>query len=185
MFTVWLMFAFVAVCVITDLLERKIYNVVVLTGLITALVLNMVTQGAYLGITFTLAGLFTGIILLVFPFAMGGLGAGDVKMLGMIGAFTGSMVVIQVLLVSAIVGGFFALATMLKQGKMLKRFKMLFIGLFCSAGTRKTVHMNNLQDQAAEKYAIPYGVALGVGVIFVYVFGSMHYIMPGFTAAGL
>ena len=182
MLSVWLMFAFVAVCLVTDLLERKIYNVVVFTGIVTALVVNVVMQGVYLGLTYTLAGFFTGIFLLIVPFIMGGLGAGDVKMLGMIGAFTGYPVVIQVLLVSAVAGGIFALVTMLKQGKMVKRMKLFFIGLFCSVGAKKTMHMNNLEDRDAGKHAIPYGVALSVGVIVVYIMGSMNYIMPGFSA---
>ncbi|WP_083798606.1 A24 family peptidase [Dethiobacter alkaliphilus] len=182
MLSVWLMFGFVTVCMITDIIERKIYNVVVLAGLVTALVLNVIVQGFYSGAVFTLAGFFTGIFLLVIPFVFGGLGAGDVKMLGMIGAFTGYPVVIQVLLVSAIVGGVFALYTMLRQGKMFKRLKTFFLGIFCAAAARKTVHMNNLDEKDAGKNAIPYGVALSVGVIIVYVMGSMNYIMPGFNA---
>ena len=92
---------FVIICLVTDLRERKIYNKVIAAGLVTALITNVILQGFFNGLRFTLAGLLMGIILLLLPFSMGGLGAGDVKMLGMIGAFTGSLMVVQVMLVSA------------------------------------------------------------------------------------
>ncbi|MDW7650956.1 MAG: prepilin peptidase [Bacillota bacterium] len=184
MLIVWILFVFVAICFYTDLTERKIYNAVVLSGLVAALILNTMQQGLYLGVTLTMSGFLTGISLLIIPFILGGLGAGDVKMLGMIGAFVGHNLVLQVLIVSAIAGGLFALVSMLRQGMATKRLKTFFIGVGCFVATRKTVHLNNLDDADAEKYAIPYGVALTTGVIIIYIMGSMNYLMPGVSAAG-
>jgi prepilin peptidase CpaA len=184
MVIVWVLFGFVAVCFYTDMVERKIYNAVILCGLVVAFILNGLQQGLYLGTTNTLAGFFTGIFLLIIPFILGGLGAGDVKMLGMIGAFVGHAVVVEVLLASAIVGGIYAFLVMLKQGRMLKRLKIVFIGIFCSIGTRKSLHLNTLDDHESQKHAIPYGAALSTGVIIIYIMGSLNYMLPAFAAAG-
>ena len=81
MLIVGVMFAFVTVCLVTDLTDRKIYNSVVLSGFALAMIIHMVEQGFLLGLTYTMSGFFTGILLLVIPFALGWLGAGDVKML--------------------------------------------------------------------------------------------------------
>lgn len=176
------LFVFVAVCLVTDLAERKIYNFVVFFGLSVALVFNIFAQGLYLGATYTLSGFFTGIFLLIIPFIMGGLGAGDVKMLGMVGAFVGHGVVVHVFLASALAGGVLALVVMLKEGGFLKRTKKLLISLCCFAFTRRTLYLDNLQDQSVTGKTIPFGVALSVGVIIVYVMGSMNYGMPGMSA---
>ena len=178
-----MMFAFVAVCLITDLAERKIYNSVVLCGLVVAMGIHVVEQGFYLGFTYTISGFFTGIFLLLIPFVMGGLGAGDVKMLAMIGAFLGHGLVLPVMLASALVGGVFALVVMLREGEFLNRMKKLVISLLCFAGTRKSAHLENIDDDQRSGRAIPYGVALTVGVVIIYIMGSMNHLLPALTNA--
>jgi prepilin peptidase CpaA len=110
----YLLLPFIAVCLYTDLSERKIYNNVVLAGIIVSLIYNVIVLGPLNGAVFTFTGLFTGIFLLIIPYVAGGLGAGDVKMLGMIGAFLGYSMVVEVLLVSALVGGIFAVVTLIR-----------------------------------------------------------------------
>lgn len=176
------LFFFVTICLVTDLVERKIYNSVVLFGLLAAFVGNIFAHGLYLGATYTLSGFFTGIFLLVIPFMMGGLGAGDVKMLGMVGAFVGHGAVVHVFLASALAGGVFALVVMLKEGGFLKRMKKLLISMCCFAFTRRTIYLDNLQDANVAGKAIPFGVALSVGVIIVYVMGSLNNLMSGMSA---
>lgn len=169
------MFAFVAVCLITDLRTRKIYNSVILSGLAAALALNTGSMGLFGGAAFTVSGLLTGIILLIIPFILGGLGAGDVKMLGMIGAFVGHNTVVEVLVASAVAGGVLALVVMLKEGGFLRRMKKMVVALYCFIFVRKTVHLEGLEDKQANHHALPYAVALTVGVIVIYIMGSMNY----------
>lgn len=184
MLNVWMLFLFVAVCLYTDLTERKIYNSVVLCGIVTALVINITLLNITEGIVFTFAGLFTGILLLIIPFIVGGLGAGDVKMLGMIGAFTGYGIVVQIMLASAVVGGIYALIVMLAGRKLMSRMWKIIQGFYLFAVTKKVVYCSNIKDKDAEKNAIPYGVALSAGVIIIYVLGSMNHAITGITFAG-
>lgn len=172
---IWTMFIFVAICLITDLSERKIYNVVVLAGLITALTLNVWEQGLAAGVQNTFSGFFAGILLLLVPFILGGIGAGDVKMLGMVGAFLGSSLVFHVMLASALAGGVFAIFVMLREGNFIGRLKNMFFALYCTLAVRKAVHLQTLQDPQAQSRAIPYGAAITTGVIIVYIMGSMNH----------
>ena len=172
---------FVIICLVTDLRERKIYNKVIAAGLVTALITNVILQGFFNGLRFTLAGLLMGIILLLLPFSMGGLGAGDVKMLGMIGAFTGSLMVVQVMLVSALVGGVLALITLIQEGSVLRRLTQLLQRLYCFIFTRQSLYLGSCREAESQGKTIPYGVALSLGVIIVYLFSSLDYTLPGFS----
>lgn len=178
MLHVTVLFVFVTVCLYTDLTERKIYNTVVLCGACAALLLNMLRFGATEGFYYTLTGLFTGFLLLIIPFILGGLGAGDVKMLGMIGAFTGHMLVVQVMLASALAGGVFALVKMIIKRQLAWRMRRLLTGAFLALVTGKTFYLANLSDEQESPGAIPYGAALFAGVVIIYILGSTNRLYP-------
>lgn len=68
------------------------------------------------GFWFSVEGLILGIICLLVFYANGGMGAGDVKFLGGIGAVVGSPAVLQVFLLTALLGGVYAVAMMMYMG---------------------------------------------------------------------
>jgi prepilin peptidase CpaA len=176
----YLLLPFIAVCLYTDLSERKIYNNVVLAGIIVSLVYNVVVLGPLDGAVFTLTGLFTGIFLLVIPYIAGGLGGGDVKMLGMIGAFMGHSRVVEVLMISALVGGIFAVVALIRGKGILRRLWRLISGFIFFMLTQKSVYLRTLEEDEMKRNAIPYGAALSAGVIIIYIMGSLEYNLPGF-----
>jgi prepilin peptidase CpaA len=181
--SVWALFTFTAICLATDLSKRKIYNPVILAGFLTALVINMVNMGARAGAVFTLKGFFIGLLLLLIPFMLGALGAGDAKMLAMIGAFVGSTQVLYVMLASGVAGGVYALIVMVKSGTLKTRMKKVLLGIYCSLFLRKAVHMDNLENTAATHQTIPYGAAITAGVIIIYILGTMGYSVSVASAA--
>ncbi len=68
-------------------------------------------------------GWFVGIALFFPIFALGGLGAGDVKLLGAIGAWLGPSVVLRVALYSTMAGGVLALALAVRSGYARTAFR--------------------------------------------------------------
>lgn len=68
-------------CLYTDLTRRKIYNLALLPVLVIALVYHSASGGLPQG-WWSLKGLALGTALLIVPFSMGGIGAGDVKFTG-------------------------------------------------------------------------------------------------------
>ncbi|MCR3923587.1 MAG: prepilin peptidase [Firmicutes bacterium] len=178
-----LLLFFVTICVVTDLRERKIYNKVILAGLVVALIANIVLYGFLSAMMLVFSGMFTGIILLIVPFLLGGLGAGDVKMLGMIGAFTGTTMTVHIFFASALVGGIFALFTLLKEGRFRMRMQQMSKAFYCAVFARNSFYLEGLHERTVTVRAIPYGVALAAGVLIIYIMGSMDYMLPGLSAA--
>ncbi|QOL51771.1 A24 family peptidase [Massilia litorea] len=91
-----------------DIRERRIPNWLVATGMTGALAFHSISlQGE--GAVFALSGLAVGMATLLPMYALGVMGAGDVKLMGMIGAFLGMDGVFGAVLASMAAGGLLAL----------------------------------------------------------------------------
>jgi len=71
-----------------DLRTRRIPNWLTFGAAAVALVFHIVTGGAS-GVAQGIGGWATGVALLIAPYALGGMGAGDVKLVGALGAWLG------------------------------------------------------------------------------------------------
>jgi prepilin peptidase CpaA len=155
----------VIIAVIADIRERRIPNWVVLCGIIIAILTHWY-MNSWLGLLFCLKGLAVGILLLLLPYLMGGFGAGDVKLLGMIGALKGSAFVFYTFLGMAIAGGLIATVILLRRGLLKETASKLTRGLILSR-----LGICNLSDSADKKEMsvyFPYGLAIGLGVLFAF-----------------
>ncbi|MGI5922035.1 MAG: A24 family peptidase [Syntrophomonadaceae bacterium] len=151
-----------------DVKERRIPNRVILAGLIAAM-LNHLLRGDYMGFLLSIKGLALGIGLLIVPYLLGGLGAGDVKLLGMIGALKGGPFVINTFLWMALIGGIIAVIILMHRQLLKETVLRLVRGLFLSwLGAGKFFDSVN-QKEISVYY--PYGVAIGLGVVATYVKG--------------
>jgi len=158
-----LLLVILIICGYTDLKERRILNIVVLPAILIALLFHL-AQGGFAGAIFWGKGTLAGLALLFIPFALGGLGAGDVKLLGVVGAFKGAGFVLMAFLYAAILGGIFALFLLIKKKRLKKT--LCHIGnafkVFCLSRFR----IFNLAHLEQERIiAIPYGVAIALGAI--------------------
>lgn len=100
------------IAAITDLRRFKVYNSVTIPFFLTGLLYNAAVCGLQ-GFTDSLIGALVGFGLLFFLYVFGKAGAGDVKLLAGIGAWLGAGMVLRIFLVSAIVGGVFAIGAMI------------------------------------------------------------------------
>jgi prepilin peptidase CpaA len=92
----------------TDVREHRIPNWLVATGMLIGILFHAGSpQGS--GIWFAVSGIGLGLVALFPLFALGLLGAGDVKLVGMIGAFLGVSGTPGVILSSMAAGGVLAL----------------------------------------------------------------------------
>lgn len=116
----FLLFALLGAAVWHDVRARRIPNAIVFPGMLAALVLHVALpagQGGLfgseiggLGLLQSLGGLGLGLALLLPMYALRLMGAGDVKLLAMVGAFVGAGQILVVGLVTLVVGGVLALA---------------------------------------------------------------------------
>jgi prepilin peptidase CpaA len=93
-----------AVACITDLRTGRIPNVLTFSSAVAALFFHAVV-GRGEGILLSLTGLIVGVVVFFIPFALRGLGAGDVKLLGAIGAWIGPAAIAWTALYTGILGG--------------------------------------------------------------------------------
>jgi len=98
-----------------DLRTRRIPNELTFGAALAAVVFHVAATGTS-GLMTAGGGWLLGVALFFPFFALGGMGAGDVKLLGALGAWLGAEVVVQVALSSAIAGGVFAVAVALRSG---------------------------------------------------------------------
>ncbi|WP_028103200.1 A24 family peptidase [Pseudoduganella violaceinigra] len=93
----------------SDLAWRRVPNVLVLAGLLLALLLHWRVGGGGSLLAQGLAGAGVGLLLFMPLYVLGGMAAGDVKLLAMAGSFLGPWQALQLALWSAMAGGVLAL----------------------------------------------------------------------------
>lgn len=108
--------AWAAVAAAWDLRTRKIPNWLTISAALLGLAVNGFIGGIP-GLGRSALGIGAGIGLLFIPFAVGGMGAGDVKMLGAIGAFGGPVFVFRAFVYGALAGGVIGLAMMISRAR--------------------------------------------------------------------
>lgn len=93
---------------------QRIPNLITLPIIGMGLIINTIISGLP-GLTASCLGLITGMALLLIPFLLGGIGAGDVKLLAAIGSIAGLHFVIAAFLYGAIIGGVWSVILLVKQ----------------------------------------------------------------------
>lgn len=159
---------FVFACV-WDTLRAKIPNVLNASLAITGLALSFYTEG-YPGILASLAGLTLGIALLLGPWLMGGMGAGDVKALGALGALLGPSQLIDVFVYIGLIGGVMAVLHYAFQKNLGKKAREWRTSL------KATVLTNDpklIIPQQTEISRFPYAAAIAFGYYANLTFGSI------------
>ncbi len=180
-----------AVCVIAaaiiDLRTRRIPNWLTGPSVLLAFLLNLYLDGIH-GLTSSLLGLLAGFSLLIFVYLLGGMGAGDVKLLSAVGAFVGPLLVFYTFIWMALVGGVLAMMLIIQKKAIPQTFrnlKLLFLGWFLgSSGSEANITIKN---QSLHK--LSYGVAIAAGTILAVCFqqipgiviqnGSIHVVWWG------
>jgi prepilin peptidase CpaA len=103
-----LMSAFLAVAVATDLLSRTIPNTLVLLMLLCGVTIQATSQSLD-QVLWSLSGVAVGFVLLLPFYALGGMGAGDVKLLAAVGSFLGPWSTVMAVLLTLVAGGLLGL----------------------------------------------------------------------------
>ena len=155
--------AVLIVASVNDLRFQKIPNLLTYPTMGIALGYHVVMNGLN-GLLFSLGGLALGIAVFILPYLMGGMGAGDAKLMGAVGAILGAKGVFIAFLFTAITGGVYALILFLlnrrysknffaKQAATLKTF--IFTGQF----------MPIPEDSNEKKPKLCYGIAIAIGTL--------------------
>jgi prepilin peptidase CpaA len=150
-----------SVAVYTDLKERRIPNKLTGPGLVVGLVLAGILEGG-----FPVMGLLGAFLALILSFplvALGGLGAGDAKLLTAVGAFVGPGGLLSVALYGALAGGVLALAGALRRGTLISAL-MNSLQLIVNVITMGR-HGERFGLDTPGAHSVPYGVAIAAGAL--------------------
>ncbi len=154
---------FLGACVASDLRSRRIPNVLCLGGLLLGLGLNVVSDG-WSGALSSLIGFAVAILLLLPVFAVGGIGGGDVKMVGALGALLGSRLMLMGLVWGMVAGGVFMLVHLWRHGRMREKLESTRFMLIAALQTRSLEPLRAPANDPAA-IALPYSVPLGLGTL--------------------
>ncbi len=163
--TAWLVTVILVEAAIIDGLQRRVPNWLTYHLALGGLLFAGYTAGNA-GLLWSLNGLAVGLALLLPLYAIGGMGAGDVKLLAGVGAWTGAATVFWAFAVSAIVGGVIAMVMAIASGRFLRHYVQF------QEIAREILTVRNpvkLSERAAARkptmLLLPYGIPLALGTI--------------------
>jgi prepilin peptidase CpaA len=160
----------VAQAAVTDLAMRKIPNVLILSGLLLALILHLLAGQPWAPVSQWLAGSLAGFFLFLPLYLLRGMAAGDVKLMAMVGAFSGPLAALQIAALSYLIGG--AMALLLVQISGRGRDSWRNLAQICKPLLMRLAGVPLLPvplAPAASVGGIPYGVAIALGTAGVVV----------------
>jgi prepilin peptidase CpaA len=168
--------ATVLTAAITDLLHSRVPNWLTLPVTVLALCLHFADAGTA-GLLFSAGGWLTGFALLIGLYALGGTGAGDVKLLAAVGALSGTSRVFSIFLYTALFGGVYALGIVVysivaKAGwaDAGRRLRAEGTSLFLTGG--------DMQPLAASVRSYPklrYAIVIALGLAAEHMFGPLRF----------
>ena len=164
-FLILLLLSILSISAIIDFRSQKIPNMITFPAAAIALLYHFLTNGID-GLLFSALGLATGIGLLIIPYMLGGMGAGDAKLMGAVGAILGSKGVFVAFLITALIGGIYAIILTLLNRKQFRGFftkQLITLKLFIL--TRKFIP--DPVEGSDKKPRLCYGVAIALGT-FIY-----------------
>jgi prepilin peptidase CpaA len=157
--------------VVEDIRRRRIPNAVVVSGIVLAMTLHSL---ALIQASESLAGpawwsapagMAAGLALMLPLYALRAMGAGDVKLMAMVGAFIGAGPVLWATLCTLIAGGVLSIAYMLGRGVAAQTMNNLRAMLFAwtvRVGSGQGIRVAPLENTAAR---LPYALAIALGTL--------------------
>jgi len=139
--------------------------------------LGMVIGGlsfGFMGLFLSMMGTAVGMALFMIAYSFGGMGAGDVKLMGVVGSFLGAKNVIWACLFSGISGGIFGLFYLIYRGNAksyLIRYYNIIKTLLIMG---KIYYIPPAEEEKKMKF--PYGIAIASGTI-IFIFWGNHFIV--------
>jgi prepilin peptidase CpaA len=147
-----------------DARSRRIPNLVTYTGFLAAL-LSRVSMLGWLGLRDGFVGALIGGGLFFLLFVVGGMGAGDVKLMAAVGAWAGSAQIFTLLAATAFAGGAMAIGLMLYRRRALVTLlnTIELIRHHLTAGLRPHPALN-IKEPGSMR--IPFAPAIAIGVLY-------------------
>ena len=160
-----LLLGLLAGAVLIDMRRHSVPNLISLGGLVLGLALNIWLLGPGTeGLLTALGGVLLGLLVFLPFYATGGMGAGDVKLMAMVGAYLDPLHVLLAAGLSLAAGSLMGLGILLMRrgaGCMARRYTSSFQ---CLAVTGKWSYVPPAADEPAAA-RFPYALAIALGTL--------------------
>jgi prepilin peptidase CpaA len=152
------------VMAVGDWRTRRIPNYLTVGGALAGIIFQTTVMG-WTGLVQALLGMFLGLGLLLLPYILGGMGAGDVKALAALGAWLGPLGCFSVFCYMGLAGGLMSLGVLVWRGTLwdyLHRGWILLHNLILCRGQK--IIVETLKPGSELTQGLPYGVAIALGM---------------------
>jgi prepilin peptidase CpaA len=153
------------IAVYWDLKYRKIPNTLTLTAMVYGVLIRLLLDSTHW--LQPIYGILEGFIVFFPFFALGGIGAGDVKLIMAIGSIFGPELLLWVILFSAVSGGVISIFRMVLEYGIKTSLIRIYLLITTLWNKKQRRMMFNLKE--TEHLYIPYGVAILAGIILTLV----------------
>jgi len=158
------------VAAIWDVKQGRVPNTVTFAAAAAGAVTSMILHGPG-ALPSSLLGCLVGLVLFLPLFAMGGMGAGDVKLLAAFGAWLGPITVLWAAIYASLVGGVMALVVAALHGYLADAFRNLaVVALIWRGGGQAPLAGLTLADSRGPRLA--YAVPIGIGALLAFWFAQ-------------
>nr|CCA89034.1 putative prepilin peptidase transmembrane protein [Ralstonia syzygii R24] len=157
----------IVIAAASDVRARRIPNWLVGSGLVAALIGQCLVQGLAAGGMAWLGGAAVGMGMCIGIYLLGGMGAGDVKLMGAIGAFMGPFGAFHVAFVSFLAGGVLALVMVLLRREGQRSLAGVSTLLLSLPFGGKAMPSQQHGEKRSGTIQLPYAVAFAAGTLLV------------------
>jgi prepilin peptidase CpaA len=131
-------------------------------------------DGIFAGLGWSLLGTGVGLALLMPAYAIGGMGAGDVKLLAGVGAWLHGETTFYAFCLSAVVGGILAVAMAVKRRSLGKHTMQAKVILNEIVTIRDPKALSAIAAQRkSSMLLLPYGIPIAIGAILYFAWAGM------------
>ncbi|MHB8953022.1 MAG: A24 family peptidase [Pirellulaceae bacterium] len=176
---VWVVTLFLILAAVIDGFELKVPNwltfPMILSGwLYSAFAAGWAGDLWYVGLGWSLIGMAVGLALLLPLYAIGGMGAGDVKLLAGVGAWMGVSHTLNAFCVTAIVGAVLAVAMVLFRRAWSKHAWQLWAIVNEILTIRDPNQLSTIAAQRkSSMLLLPYGIPIAIGSVAYFAWMGM------------
>jgi prepilin peptidase CpaA len=157
-----LLVTLLAVAAFIDVREHRIPNALTIPGAVLALLLAHLPGGS---VTSALGGLAVGLAVALPLYGLHAMGAGDVKLMGMVGAFLGTGDMVGAALVSFVTGGVLGVLAAARRRalpQLARNLQEMVVGGVSNLAMQSGPPLPAPQRPVGQQ---PYGVAIALGTV--------------------
>jgi len=166
-FSLWVLATVLVLTTYTEIQSARIPNWITLPALAFAFIISFIGVG--IPFVSSLLGFLAGFGFLFIFYMFGGMGGGDVKLMGTVGALLGFPGILHVLMYTAFIGGGMALIALIWHHQLRAGLRRS-LGMFFTAREGPTLDNATPEDATTPAAAetpvtIPYGLAIVIGTL--------------------